>query len=179
MKVDLRAVLLTILIVSSFLIFSYFMKSNNDKSSLRLPARLIIPAINLNANIQPVGINTKEEMEVPDNLAEVGWFKSGTPIGENGNAVISGHFDGVNGKDAAFHNLHKLNIGDKLYVEDSGGKTITFAVRKKQIYDPGYADEIFSPSHESHLNLTTCYGEWDEIKKSYNKRLIVFADLME
>jgi len=48
-------------------------------------------------------------MDVPKGLNNIGWFNLGPRPGENGNAVIDGHY-GVwkNGKGAVFNNLHKL-----------------------------------------------------------------------
>ncbi len=143
-----------------------------------LPVRLIIPSINVNAGIQYVGVTPQGAMEVPSNTVDVGWFKLGSHPGEKGSAVISGHFDGKNGEAGVFTNLYKLKIGDKLYIEDSNGKSITFVVRQSRTYDPGYADEVFSLNDSAHLNLVTCDGTWDGIKKSYSKRLVVFTDAL-
>lgn len=139
--------------------------------------RLKIPAINVDASIQNVGTTSGGEMEVPSNTNDVGWFKLGPTPGENGSAVISGHFDGKNGEAGVFADLYKLKKGDKLFVENSGGKTTSFVVRESRTYDPGYAEEVFSSSDGAHLNLITCDGVWDGTKKSYNKRLVIFTDI--
>lgn len=143
-----------------------------------LPVRLTIPAINVNANIQQVGFTKLREMEVPSNTIDVGWFKLGPLPGERGSAVIDGHFNGVDGKTGVFADLHKLKQGDKLYVEDGSGTTTTFVVRENRIYDPGHSDDVFSRSDGTYLNLITCDGAWDEAKKSYSKRLVVFAEAL-
>lgn len=144
----------------------------------RSPVRLIIPEININANIQSVGVNTKGEMEAPSNTIDVGWFKFGSRPGEKGSAVIDGHFNGENGDSGVFANLNKLKKGDRLYVQDDKGIFIAFVVRESLIYDSGYSDDVFSRNDSTHLNLITCDGVWDENKKSYTKRLVVFADLV-
>lgn len=143
-----------------------------------LPIRLLIPAISVDAKIQNVGIALTGEMEVPSNAVDVGWFKIGTRPGEVGSAVISGHIDGEDGEAGVFANLYKLKEGDLLYIEDDKGTSVTFVVRRKQIFDPGYADEVFSLNDSAHLNLVTCDGLWDGAKKSYSKRLVVFADIV-
>ena len=143
------------------------------------PVRLRIPAINVNTTIQRVGINSRGEMEVPGNVVDVGWFKLGSIPGERGSAVIDGHFDGGDGKAGVFINLYKLKPGDKLYVEDSRGKTTVFIVRESKTFDPGLADGVFSRNDGTYLNLITCDGVWDGVKKSYNKRLVVFADVVD
>jgi len=138
--------------------------------------RLIIPVINVNAKIQYLGVTSNGEMEIPSNATDVGWFKLGPRPGERGSAVIAGHLDGENDKVGVFINLYKLKKGNKLYIKDDRGKTISFVVRESRIYDPGYANDVFSGSDSAHLNLITCDGVWNEAKKTYNKRLVVFAD---
>lgn len=150
-------------------------KSQNE--SAKQPVRLRVPAINLDANIQHVGVNASGEMDVPSNAVDVGWFHPGPSPGEKGSAVIAGHFDSENGQKGVFNNLDKLKTGDKLIVEDGDGKLTTFIVRGKRMYDPGYADEVFSKNGAAHLNLITCDGVWDDTQKSYSKRLVVFADV--
>lgn len=148
------------------------------KTSQGLPVRLIIPSINVNASIQQVGFTKSREMEVPSNTVDVGWFKLGPHPGERGSAVIDGHFDGDSGKMGVFTNLYKLKQGNKLYIKDDKGISTTFVVRESRTYDPGYADDIFSRSDGTYLNLITCDGVWDGDKKSYSKRLVVFADII-
>ncbi len=138
--------------------------------------RLKIPRINVDAAIEYVGVTPRGAMEVPNNTADVGWFKLGPRPGEKGSAVISGHFDGKNGEAGVFNNLHKLEKGDKLYIKDGKGTTTAFVVRESRTYDPGYAEEVFSLNDSVHLNLVTCDGIWDKNKKNYTKRLVVFAD---
>lgn len=158
------------------------LKSRNhaaNKLSAGIPVRLVIPAIYVNASVQLIGVGQSGEMEVPSNSVDVGWFKLGVSPGEKGSAVIAGHFDGKNGSGGVFANLHKVQNGDKLYIIDDNGASISFVVRKKLIYNPGYADDVFSLKDSAHLNLITCDGLWDGDKKSYTKRLVVFADIVQ
>ncbi len=143
-----------------------------------LPVRLIIPSINVDADVENVGLTPQGAMEVPTNTIDVGWYKLGSLPGETGSAVISGHFDGREGNSGVFNNLNKLKPGDKIYVLNDQGTTTTFVVRESRTYNPGYADEVFFPNDQGiHLNLVTCDGVWDKNKKSYSKRLVVFADI--
>lgn len=188
MKAYIKRVLLIIVFtLFSLLLLFYIIQGINEKSvsqsqvvtkaSLGLPVRLRIPAINVNARIQYVGVTPKGAMDVPSNTVDVGWFDLGPRPGKRGSAVIAGHFDGQNGGAGVFTNLHKLKKGDKLYIEDDKGTSIIFIVRESRIYIPGYADDVFSRSDKAYLNLTTCDGIWDGAKKSYSKRLVVFADI--
>lgn len=146
------------------------------RNSAGLPVRLKIPGISVDAAIEYVGLTPKRAMEVPGNSMNVGWFKLGPHPGDKGSAVIAGHFDGENGERGVFADLYKLRAGDKLYIENDKGESIVFVVREIRTYDSGYADEVFSLSNSAHLNLVTCDGVWDGVKKSYSKRLVVFSD---
>ena len=145
-------------------------------SEIASPVSLIIPTINVDAEIERVGLTDEGNMEVPSNKDNGGWFAMGPRPGEKGSAVIAGHFDGENGEPGVFNQLNELRGGDKLYIEDDQGVTTTFVVRESRVYDPGYADEVFNQSEGSYLNLVTCDGAWDGNIKSYSKRLVVFTD---
>jgi LPXTG-site transpeptidase (sortase) family protein len=154
------------------------LRAEIQQKKSELPVRLVIPAINVSAHIQHVGITTWGQMETPNNSTDVGWFKLGSRPGENGSSVIAGHFDGKNGENGVFSNLNKLKKGDIVYVKDDKGTATTFMVRESRTYNSGYADEVFSTNNSAYLNLITCDGVWDGDTKSYSKRLVVFTDIV-
>lgn len=142
------------------------------------PARLKIPSINVDAPVEYVGIASDGAMDAPKERANTAWFNLGPRPGENGSAVIAGHYGWKNRKASVFDNLHKLRKGDKIYIENDDGEVISFVVRESRRYDPkADASDVFGSSDgESHLNLVTCEGIWDKASASYSKRLVVFAD---
>lgn len=148
-----------------------------EDSKVGLPLRLIIPTIHVDAKIVGVSVNVQGEMETPKTADEVGWFAVGPRPGELGSAVIAGHFDDKSGNAGVFSDLGLLNSGDVIKVEDEFGQSRIFVVKGNKIYDPGYAEDVFAQSDLKHLNLITCDGLWEGDKKSYSKRLVVFADL--
>lgn len=149
-----------------------------EQESVGLPARLKIPSINIDSAIEPVSLTADGEMDAPKDPTNVGWFNLGVRPGDIGSAVIAGHY-GVwkNGAGPAFNDLHKLRKDDQLYVEDGKGETTIFVVQRSQTYDPNAdASGVFvSNDGKAHLNLITCEGEWNEVLKSYSKRLVIFA----
>lgn len=149
-----------------------------EQSRFGLPTRLKIPSINVNAPVEYVGLTQDGAMDVPQERANVAWFNLGQRPGENGSAVIAGHYGWENMEESVFDDLHKLRKGDKLYIEDEKGEVITFVVRESRRYDPDAdASEVFGSSDgKAHLNLVTCEGVWDKVSKTYSKRLVVFAD---
>ena len=144
-----------------------------------LPTRLKIPAIDVDAPIEYVGLTPDGAMGIPKGPADVGWFELGPRPGEDGSAVMAGHYGTwKSGQGSVFDNLHKLLPGDKLYIEDDKGTTIIFVVREIRRYDPkADAADVFTASDEKpHLNLITCEGAWNKVSKSFPQRLVVFAD---
>lgn len=148
-------------------------------SPIGRPMRLKIPSINVDAAVEYVGLAPDGTMDVPKNPDDVAWFEFGPRPGNNGSAVIAGHY-GVwkNKKSSVFDNLYKLRKGDKLYIEDDKGMIISFVVRESRRYDPeADASDVFSSNDgKPHLNLITCEGVWDKVSKSYSQRLVIFTD---
>jgi LPXTG-site transpeptidase (sortase) family protein len=152
------------------------------RASLELPTRLKIPSINVSAAIKYVGLTSQGAMDVPKGPADVALFSLGPRPGEVGSAVISGHFGPwKNGGGSVFDNLNKLKKGDKLYVVDGKGVTVSFMVRESRSYDPnGDASGVFgSNDGKAHLNLVTCEGTWIKAQKTYTNRLVIFADKVD
>jgi LPXTG-site transpeptidase (sortase) family protein len=143
-----------------------------------VPVRLKLPKINVDAPIEQVGLTSDGALDVPKGPANTGWYNAGPRPGENGSAVIDGHFDLENNPRGVFFDLNKLQAGDKLSVEDETGTTITFVVRESRKYDPNAdASTVFRSSDgKAHLNLITCSGVWDTAQQSYSNRLVVFTD---
>lgn len=144
-----------------------------------IPMRLKIPQISVDAAIEYVGLTSQGAMEVPNSIVAVGWFGLGVRPGEKGSAVIAGHFNGKKGEEGVFAKLSQLKAGDKLYTIDNKGASLAFVIREIRTFDPGYEDNVFSRNDSAHLNLITCDGTWNAFKKSYSKRLVVFADIIQ
>lgn len=155
--------------------------TENKPVSPGLPKRLEIPEINVDTIVEYVGLSTEGDMamNIKNSQDHVAWYKLGPRPGENGSAVIAGHYGTwKNGRGSVFDNLHKLSKGDKIYVEDEKGVRTVFKVRESRRYDPNAdASDVFnSDDGKPHLNLVTCEGDWDTISESYSRRLVVFAD---
>lgn len=148
------------------------------KVTAEVPVRLKIPKLKIDAAIEHVGLTSEGEMEVPKSSGDVAWLNSGPRPGERGSSVIAGHFGLKDNVPAVFDNLHLLQTGDSLYIEDEQGATTTFVVREFRTYAPDEdASGVFAASDsKAHLNLITCRGVWDKSQESYSARLVMFAD---
>ncbi len=154
-------------------------KINDFQKNKGLPKKLKIPTLKIDAAIEYVGIKPDGSMDVPKNINNVAWLKSGPRPGDKGSAVIAGHSGWFNKNPAVFNNLQNLKTGDIIYVEDDSGQLIPFVVKEKRFFDPlAEASIIFNHQAGYHLNLITCAGKWDEKKKTYDRRLVIFTDLI-
>ena len=97
-----------------------------DTDEVGTPRRLLIPKLNLEASIEPVGMDENRQMEVPAKAEDVAWFEPGYIPGERGNSVIAGHFDTADGDPAVFYMLSQLIPGDEVKIIDSEGDELSF-----------------------------------------------------
>ncbi|MDX8344730.1 class F sortase [Rossellomorea sp. YZS02] len=144
------------------------------------PAFLSIPKLGIEAPIKQFGLDSKGNMELPQNGKDVAWFEPGFQPGEKGSAVLAGHVDDEK-KPAVFFELKKLEPGDQVVLQDGQGKTFTFEVREKVAYEKDDAPlrKIFGPSDKRMLNLITCTGYFDHDIHNYVERLVIYTELID
>lgn len=188
LKIFILLIFVAVLVGAMYFVSNFFASKNqsegpiqnNLQATVGLPVKLIVPKIGVNAAIQYVGLAQDGSVGVPEGPYNVAWFKTGVRPGEKGSAIITGHYGSWgNGVGSVFDNLIKLERGDEIYVRDDKGNDIAFLVQDKKIY--GFADyvpDIFTKNDDSYLNLITCTGTYLEDKKTYNNRLIIFAQKM-
>jgi sortase (surface protein transpeptidase) len=145
-----------------------------------VPHTLRIPSLGITANVEKVGLDRKGRMDVPQNIWNVAWFKLGPQPGERGNVAIAGHVDGPN-TPAVFWDLKKIELGSRIYIQDAKGSQKIFEVLEKTVYtvEAVPLDRIFGRSAFPNLNLITCAGTFLPEQGDYDKRLIVYARLLE
>ncbi len=139
------------------------------------PQILSIPRLGITAKIEAVGLDSVKRMDVPKDTNNVGWYKLGYKPGEVGNAVIDGHVDSLTGP-AVFYNLSQLEKGDSIIIQGDN-KQLYFIVTAKETYqyDQFPVNKVFGTSSNPRLNLITCKGTFDRLKKNYSQRLVVYT----
>ena len=148
------------------------------KITFALPERLVIPKIGVDAAVEKVGLTSRRDMASPSRPDTVGWYKFGPRPGNEGSAVIDGHSGYADDREAAFDDLPKLKVGDKVLVKDAKGKRLVFVVRRKVLYARNAsAAEVFGSTKHRRLNLITCTGSFDVAAGTHTKRLVVFTEL--
>lgn len=143
------------------------------------PGKLLIPSIDVEADILHLGVNENGEMDVPATIDEVSWFEPGYKPGENGRAVIAGHVDGINSP-AVFWDLADLKAGDEIIIEDEERQLIfkVYAMESVEL-ELADVDSVFGYRSSPELVLITCSGEFDHNRGTRKERLIVYAELIE
>ena len=145
-------------------------------SSRHVPAQLMIPKIGVAAPVEQVGVDRKNNMDVPSKPTDVAWYKPGPAPGEAGDAVIDGHLDWTTGR-AVFWDLHLLQPGDEIGVVARDGARLRFQVTGARSYAyTAHPAGLFARTGQPQLSLITCSGSWDRGKQTYLQRLVVNAN---
>ena len=145
------------------------------------PVQLEIQSIDVAATINPVGLTQQGDMDIDDNGQQLAWYKLGPKPGEEGSAVIAGHYGWKDGVASIFNDLHTLKKGDTIVTRGQDGQLKTFVVTRSETYSPNQdATSVFkSDDGKAHLNLITCQGSWNNSAQTYSERLVVFTTLVE
>lgn len=144
----------------------------------RLPERLSIPALNVNAAIEPVTVDAQGNMDVPKLPEDVAWYSKGPFPGDPGDAVMAGHLDWTNGP-AVFAHLSQLKPGDEITVQRPNGASVHFKVTSTKVYpSSAHPADLFVTGGPARLSLITCTGPWDVGARAYQERLVVDSTLI-
>ncbi len=145
------------------------------------PARLLIPAIHVDAAIEQVGLRSDGDLDTPQDNPwnNVGWYNAGTRPGERGSSVIDGHLDRTGGAPAVFWDLRNVHVGDEVIVVMTSGKTVHFHATNIAAYQPQEAplQGIFGDTGGNYLNLITCAGDWVPSQHQMTLRMVVYTSL--
>ncbi len=144
------------------------------------PQRLTIPAINVDALVEPLGVvlagkAAALQMAVPVQPADVGWYYRGAEPGDAEGAItFAGHLDWSTGR-AVFWRLRELQPGAPLTVTTVNGNTYTYRVRSSADVHVGTPrPDLFTTAGSPVLALITCDGRWNGT--TYELRRVVLAD---
>jgi sortase (surface protein transpeptidase) len=139
------------------------------------PVAIVVPAIGVDADVVPVGLNADNSMETPD-FGLAGWYTEGPRPGDEGPAVIVAHVDSRSGPDV-FYRLRDLTPGDEIAVEQADGRSATFVVESMEQTDKDDlpVDRIWNDTDQPVLRLITCGGIFDRSIGHYEDNIIVYA----
>ena len=140
-------------------------------------ARLVVPALSIDAPMVVLGVDSDGVMEAPDGPADIGWYNFSSLPEQGRNIVVSGHVDYHNYGPAVFWRLKEAKAGEvvQLLLEDQS--VVTYKVVSTIDYDAGSApvQEIIGSTDVETLTLITCGGSFNSRTREYDKRLVVRA----
>ena len=141
------------------------------------PVAVRVGGIDLEAPVVPVGVESDGQMEIPQDVDEIGWYSFGPSPGQVGSAVLAGHVSGAGQGRGAFYDLKRLETGDLVEVDHADGSTTEFVIVAVQTIDKGElpTDELFRRSGEPILTLITCGGSFSRSLNSYDSNVIAIA----
>jgi sortase (surface protein transpeptidase) len=143
----------------------------------RVPVSIQIPALGQEADIIPAGVEPNGDMEVPDNVSDVAWYRHGAAPGEPGSAVLAAHVDLAGQGPGVFFDLRDLEPGSVIYITFDDGATEAYMAEARTIYNKQElpTEAIFSREGPPVLTLITCGGDFNRSIRSYDSNVVVYA----
>jgi hypothetical protein len=136
----------------------------NAAETAARPVRLWIAKIGVSTELMQLGRDEAGALKSPDSPNIAGWFANGPVPGDAGPAIIAGHVDSPAGP-GVFFQLRTLQLGDRISVERSDGRTVVFSVTSVRVFSREQlpVTEVYGPTAVSQLRLVTCGGPANQI----------------
>ena len=152
--------------------------STPEPAPASTPIRVQIPALGVDSAIIPVGVDDNGQLEIPEDVQTVGWYRFGrAPGATRGSAVLTGHVDDHLQGAGALADLGSLQPGDTLTVTDATGTSRTFSVLSREGWHKGEVplDRLFDRGGDPRLVLITCGGSFNTSTLGYDDNIAVTA----
>jgi sortase (surface protein transpeptidase) len=142
------------------------------------PTRIRIPAINVDTELTPVGLQADKSIQTPSNFDIAGWYNGSPTPGELGPSVIVGHVDSVDGI-AVFFRLRELKVDDVIQVDRTDGTTANFKVTDvKQLPQDSFpTQQVYGNINYAGIRLITCGGTFNTMTHEYGDNTVVYGVL--
>lgn len=148
-------------------------------TSVDAPTEVRVPSVGLELTVVPVGVREDGQMDVPEFVGELGWYRFGpAPGADAGSAVLAAHVDSELGR-APMAEVLYAESGDAVEVTTASGSALGYRIISiEQISkDEMPLDAMFARDGEHVLRLITCGGEWDAAAGAYEDNIVVTAVL--
>lgn len=142
------------------------------------PARLQIEGLRVDAPVVPVGVDAAGDIAVPDDVANLGWYRYGPAPGTaTGSIVIVGHVDSATQGEGALFTLTTVKADATITVTTADGRQWHYRVVGREAYPKTSVPlgALFSAAGAPRLTLITCGGRFDEADRSYADNIVVTA----
>ncbi len=142
------------------------------------PVRISAPALGVDAPVDAVGIADDGQMELPEDVSRVGWYRFGPTPGTDGSAVLAGHVDDREQGAGALFPLKNAEVGDEVTVTDGAGTATRWRVVSREVITKQVlpVEQLFARDGAPRLTLITCGGPFLPEFRSYRDNVVVVAE---
>ncbi|MFS0867197.1 class F sortase [Microbacterium sp. 179-B 1A2 NHS] len=142
------------------------------------PVELVIPSLDVEMPVVPVGVKGDGGMEIPERPTIAGWYRFGrTPTDDEGATVLAAHVDDREYGVGPLARLRDTQPGSSVTVTDADGvdtrytvTTVTYIPRAKLP-----VADLFTREGPRTLVVITCGGSFDERTRSYSDNVVLVA----
>jgi sortase (surface protein transpeptidase) len=144
------------------------------------PTRLTVPALGVDTPVDPVGVRDDGQMQLPDDVDRVGWYRFGPVPGAEGAAVLAGHVDDRVQGLGALAPLREAEVGDEVRVSDATGAVTRWRVVSRERIEKRALplDRVFGRTGPPRLVVVTCGGPFLAELGSYQENVVVVAEAL-
>jgi len=137
-----------------------------------------VPALGVDAAVDPVGVAPDGQMDIPHDIRHVGWYQFGPAPGGEGNAVLAGHVDDAEQGLGALAPLRDVEVGAEVLVTDTAGTATRWRVVSRELISKHALplSALFARQGPPHLVLVTCGGPFLPEYRSYQDNVVVVAE---
>jgi LPXTG-site transpeptidase (sortase) family protein len=142
-----------------------------------VPTRIRLASIDVDAAVEPVGVDGGGEMAVPEDVRTIGWYRFGPGPGADGSTVLAGHVDDRLQGHGAFYRLTDVVAGDPVQVQLSDGRDVRFRVSEVERIEKSQlpTGALFARTGPPRLTLITCGGEFDRVARHFRDNVVIRA----
>ncbi|WP_026553661.1 sortase [Arthrobacter sp. H20] len=141
------------------------------------PVSLDIPGTDITVKVIDVGVESDNEMEIPESFYEAGWYRYGpAPGAAAGNAVLAAHID-IGTEVMPFTQLKDVPPGTVITVGRENAEPVQYEVTDVRHEPKATLDtaEIFHRDGEHQLMIITCGGGWLADEDDYEDNVVLTA----
>ena len=148
-----------------------------EVTAVRVPVRLLIPAIGVSAPVLPTGVQAGGSLAVPPDPSDVGWWAGGAFPGEpTGAVILVGHINSAALGPGALLRLQDVRPGAEITVEASG-RDYHYRVVALRAYVKTSLPvaAVFGQQVAPRLVIVSCGGPFDASTGHYLDNIVAYA----
>ena len=145
-------------------------------STVSPPVRVVVPAVQIDMSVAPMGVDDQGLMELPNDSNIAGWYEYGpAPADPRGTTVIAAHVDSLEFGLGQFVRLRDIIAGETISLTTADDVVHSYTV--SQIVRTPKTDvalnELFDRNGSPRLVLVTCGGVFNTDTGHYLDNVIV------